>query len=485
MPAPIITPTDPTSTNPGAPPLTIPSNLPPTNAPAANAPAPNAPGNSSSVTIDPYDAKTGAGTLSYYASKYGTSVANLLALNKNNNSVINANTIKAGGQLFIPKSSAPAIAPATSGVTSSTSVRNAITASQPPTPTTPPVTPGSQPSGQGGGAAPAGMEYGANGQLQPIGTPTSTSQLQGYLAQWTSGNPPPTPPNLTQMVLGQNIPELQTNLSQISAALMNAKGYLSAYGRAMSGQGMTASMVDAANTAEGKKMQGIIDTLTEQETNASNMLSNATSYVKTLMDASNMDYNNASQQYQAQYTAAKAVQDQISADASEVQKSSAAFLTAVQNMASTNGLDWSKLPPAMQAQIGNAEVQAGYPPGFTQYIISQSASGALGKVLSTSSRSAGGEDYYDVLSRMPDGSMKVTTIARGPSSTSPSTQKDDIASMAQKLQSWAGTDHYVSPDDYMTAKDAWVSTGYPSKDFDANFANFRNPSDTYDLDTNK
>jgi len=50
------------------------------------------------ITIDPFDSKTGKGTLSFYAREYGTSVKELAKANNINN----PNVIQAGGSLVVP-----------------------------------------------------------------------------------------------------------------------------------------------------------------------------------------------------------------------------------------------------------------------------------------------------------------------------------------------------------------------------------------------
>jgi hypothetical protein len=57
-----------------------------------------------------------------------------------------------------------------------------------------------------------------------------------------------------------------------------------------------------------------------------------------------------------------------------------------------------------------------------------------------------------------------------------------ISSMSSQLQSVAGTDGFINSKDYSTAKKAWVSAGYASKEFDTTFSVFRNPNDTYQVD---
>jgi hypothetical protein len=54
--------------------------------------------------------------------------------------------------------------------------------------------------------------------------------------------------------------------------------------------------------------------------------------------------------------------------------------------------------------------------------------------------------------------------------------------MSSQLDTIVGTDGYISPEDYKTAKKAWVGSGNSSESFDKTFSIYRNPSDTYNLD---
>ncbi len=54
--------------------------------------------NTTTIKIDPFNSKTGAGTLSYYAGKYGTTVDALTKLNN----IKDPNVIQSGGQLKVP-----------------------------------------------------------------------------------------------------------------------------------------------------------------------------------------------------------------------------------------------------------------------------------------------------------------------------------------------------------------------------------------------
>jgi hypothetical protein len=76
----------------------------------------------------------------------------------------------------------------------------------------------------------------------------------------------------------------------------------------------------------------------------------------------------------------------------------------------------------------------------------------------------------------------------GKASTSPADKVDlqtATKAMASKLATRVGSDGKVSPEDYATAKAAWIQeSGFTGKDFDTAMANFRNQSNVdYQLDT--
>lgn len=118
---------------------------------------------------------------------------------------------------------------------------------------------------------------------------------------------------------------------------------------------------------------------------------------------------------------------------------------------------------------------------------------AYSKELSTQSQTMAGNGYTAVIpgQSAPAGSTVTTVIdSKGVShsyykaastntATAAETQKADTASMAQVIQSRLGSDGYLSPQDYATAKNAWIAAGYKGSDFDDEFSTYRNPSDTY------
>lgn len=71
-------------------------------------------GQTTTIKIDPYSSQTGAGTLSYYARKYGTSVDNLVKLNP---TIKNPDLIQSGADLNVPTLTQPSVVTSTKAST--------------------------------------------------------------------------------------------------------------------------------------------------------------------------------------------------------------------------------------------------------------------------------------------------------------------------------------------------------------------------------
>lgn len=86
----------------------------------------------------------------------------------------------------------------------------------------------------------------------------------------------------------------------------------------------------------------------------------------------------------------------------------------------------------------------------------------------------------------------ITTLENVPKTpTAADSLQSATKDMAAQLQPQAGSDGFVSPQDYKTARNAWVGQGLSAKDFDAQFSYLANPDDptgglkAYGLSTTK
>jgi hypothetical protein len=66
-------------------------------------------------------------------------------------------------------------------------------------------------------------------------------------------------------------------------------------------------------------------------------------------------------------------------------------------------------------------------------------------------------------------------IAASNVSNSANSQRNIASSLDASFQGLKGTDGYIRPSDYITAKNSWVASGLSSSSFDRQFSNYRNP----------
>lgn len=94
-------------------------------------------GQTTTIKIDPYSSSTGAGTLSYYARKYGTTVDNLTKLNPN---ITNPNLIQSGADLVVPTFTQPSVVTSTKASTAVNDANKYIDSQRSSASVQPPVT---------------------------------------------------------------------------------------------------------------------------------------------------------------------------------------------------------------------------------------------------------------------------------------------------------------------------------------------------------
>jgi hypothetical protein len=121
------------------------------------------------ITIDPYSSTTGAGTLSYYANKYGTTVQNLQSLNP---TITNPDLIQKGGSLVVPTFSQPAVVTSQAGSSAMTKANETINANSQPANTTTQLYTGG--SAINDGKAPIGYRD-STGKVTYYSTPDTTT----------------------------------------------------------------------------------------------------------------------------------------------------------------------------------------------------------------------------------------------------------------------------------------------------------------------
>jgi hypothetical protein len=79
-----------------------------------------------------------------------------------------------------------------------------------------------------------------------------------------------------------------------------------------------------------------------------------------------------------------------------------------------------------------------------------------------------------------NGIKTINPTSASTQTTPKTTTKEAITSMKSEIAQVAGSDGYMSPQDYKTALDAWQKAGYSAASFKTNFSNYINPADKQD-----
>jgi hypothetical protein len=175
------------------------------------------PTSTKAITIDPYSSTTGAGTLSYYANKYGTTVQNLQTLNP---TITNPNLIQKGGSLVVPTFSQPAVVTSQAGNNAMTKANETINANSAPSNTNTQMYTGGSTVADG---------------KAPIGYKDSTGKVTYYSAPETptDGNTTPEDPNSMSSQINQINQAGQAYIDNATAELNSYKTGLDAQTQTM------------------------------------------------------------------------------------------------------------------------------------------------------------------------------------------------------------------------------------------------------------
>lgn len=238
------------------------------------------------------------------------------------------------------------------------------------------------------------------------------------------------------------------------------------------------SEVETQENARLAEVNNSIKTLTAQLQTKYNVIDN-------IMKYSGQDYSNAVDAYNTQFTqnlnlmnTVKGIADDAKSDLEKDADNARANLQIIYNQLSSGGANVADLSVTEKANISKLELQAGLPQGFYASLANKNPKSSI---LSTTTRESNGVKYADVIMKNEDGSLTTKSIKLGNSTTgsdsvSKETQLQDARSkVSPQLQSRRGGDGYVSPEDYIKARDSWTNTGLSAEDFDKSFKQYANP----------
>lgn len=326
-------------------------------------------------------------------------------------------------------------------------------------------------------------------------TPGDTTEDTGYTSIYkdiidsiTGGTKAPETPNYTDaytnMRKSYNLDSLEGQMNDLKSEQENLTAAM------RNAQQQNIDSIAPMSTISGRVSETErafmerLDLNRRMQSTLSQQISTANSTIENIMNLKKMDYEAAKDAYHTKITeglstmnTVRGIMEDQKTDAEKAQDNARANLQIIYGNIADSGKDASTLDPATKATVQKLELQAGLPSGFYGNIAKTDPGG---KILSTTTRETGGAKYADILLRNADGSITTKKVYLGATDTggggSSKLSESEYAQaarseMAGLLNSKIGSDGKVSPQDYLTARRAWVNKGLTADDFDKAFSN--------------
>lgn len=336
------------------------------------------------------------------------------------------------------------------------------------------------------------------------GDPATRTSVQSYqdiydnITKSLTSNLPakPAAPNLSQtyndLRTTYGVNDLETSLSDLQKQARDIQAASKARTDAELGKPVALNVIAGRVTEEERQDNERLSAVNSSIQTVTSQLQTKYNVIDNVMKYTGLDYSNAADAYDKQFSqnismfnAAKGIQDSQQTAADREQDNARANAQIIYNSIQTGGLKLDQIDPTQKTAITKLELQSGLPAGFYENLQSKNPKA---DIVTSTTRESNGSKYVDVIMRNADGSlstqsMRVGAVDAGGGSkpTEAETTRGNAAKVASQLKGRAGEDGFVSPEDYKTARRAWVASGYTAKDFDERFGtSFVNP-DSYDL----
>lgn len=329
------------------------------------------------------------------------------------------------------------------------------------------------------------------GDEPPIRTSTQTYQdmFNNLKATITPTTEKPNTPNFVDLYntnrTKYGVTDLESSLNDAKArrqALLDAND---ARKRNEEGKPVAMNVIQGRQSEEDRQAQIELNNINREIEDTSNELTQKYNVINSIMDFSKLDYTNATDRYDKDFTQSlnlfntvKGIADSEKSANERAQDNARANLQIIYNGMSAGGVNFETLTPDQKTNITKLETEAGLPIGFYTSIQNKNPKG---DILSTTTRDTGGKKYADVIIKNADGSLSTKSIYLGgvDKGSNDMSQGETLISarsiVAPQLQAKRGEDGYVSPESFNKARDAWVNTGLSAEDFNKSFKQYANP----------
>lgn len=246
-----------------------------------------------------------------------------------------------------------------------------------------------------------------------------------------------------------------------------------------------------------REEQDRLDAVLREQTTVATQLKSKYDVINSIMEYSKVDAQNAADSYDTQFTQGlnmintiKGLDDSEKSDLDRTQDSARANLQIIYNQLTSGEFDAESLSPTQRASISRMELDAGLPQGFFTFLKNTDPKA---NILATTTRTdPSNNDYADLVMRDPStGKIYTKSILLGRSRAPASgggqlsdveERRNAISKVGRQLQEVSGDDNFVSPENYRTARAAWVQSGFTADEFDSAFAGYVNPNHQNDYD---
>lgn len=267
------------------------------------------------------------------------------------------------------------------------------------------------------------------GSILPNGTPTApTSNLQGDYRTLLG----------EKDTLGNSLEDYQGKILENRKQRDEITNSLNEFKRT-SAQGQSESAFLSQMSEKERLANESIDRLDREATTINQQITNRSNTINTLMALKKEDYATTKEAYDTAFSQNLSLMNALNVKKNQqatldekAADNARANLQIIQNEIQKGTLKYGSLDPETKATIDALEVQAGVPKGFTSFITSN----VKGDIVSTNSRTdSAGNTYFDVLTKNPDGSLKVSTVYAGKSKTTGTDSgsilsKDDVKKLS-------------------------------------------------------
>lgn len=289
------------------------------------------------------------------------------------------------------------------------------------------------------------------------------------------------------------ISDLETTLNDLSNQENEIRASFRQQKANEEGKPVALNVIEGRVGEEERAANERLDAVLRQKDYVTNQLKTKYDVVNNIMNLKKLDYTTANDEYNTKFSqnlqlfnVVKGISDDQKSDLEREQDNARANAQIIYNSIKDGGLKLDEIGDDQKLSITKMEMQAGLPVGFYQNLQSKNPKA---DIVTSTSRESNGSKYVDIVMRNPDGSlstqsMRVGSVDKAGSGSKPTeaeTKKADASKVASQLGSRAGADGYVSPDDYKTARRAWVNAGYDAGDFDTRFARTYVNPESYDV----